>query len=76
MPATATPTPTPTPIPTATPVPPPLTCNYSIPTLARNSGYYGVIQTTSSGTIRVVWTMPGSSRNIELDIYAGLGVKR
>jgi hypothetical protein len=37
----------------------------------KNSGFYGVIQTTSAGTIRAVWTMPGAKRNIELDIYAG-----
>jgi hypothetical protein len=67
-----TPTRTPTALPaTATPVPPPRTCNYAIPTLARNTGFYGVIQTTSPGTIRAVWTMPGSARSIELDIYAG-----
>jgi hypothetical protein len=31
-----------------------------------------VIQTTSAGTIRAVWIMPGGTkRNIELDIYAG-----
>jgi hypothetical protein len=46
-------------------------CNYAVPPLAKNSGYYAVIQTTSAGTIRAEWAMPSGQRSIELDIYAG-----